>query len=416
MQSSGTIVAIFDDELSRFGPLADLRATFEQRLGVLTAIERACCVLGRVDALFPPEHLAAVVTERLPSPQTLVGRLPPHAVEVILINGAQDGLEGASSLALGEALVTGCNRVAMARLLKKDAEHFLSRRGDAENLPRHVARRPSRQGETVRLPWELLGRLDVSIAADIALLQRTREFSDRTAPGVVRFGHHALLVDPTAQILPGAIVDTTLGPVLLGAAATIRPGAVVSGPVAILDHSTVMDRAQIKARSVIGPHCKVGGEVGSVVFQGCSNKAHEGHLGDALVGEWVNIGAGTSNSNLLNTYGEVMSRLDFAGGNEKTGRTFYGGLIADHAKIAIMVALNTGSTIGTGAMVAVARPPTFVQRFAWLTPERAQSYRFARFESTVRAVMARRDRIPGEAYLARLRALHDAHAQRADSQ
>ena len=128
---------------------------------------------------------------------------------------------------------------------------------------------------------------------------------------------------------------------------------------------------------------------------------------------WLNFGAGTCSSNLLNTYGEVTSRLDAAGTNEMTGRTFYGGVIGDHAKTAILVALNTGSTIGTGAMIAVARPPTFVDRFAWLTPERSQSYRFNRFETTVRAVMARRDLAPGDAYFARLRALHDAHASRA---
>jgi len=210
-------------------------------------------------------------------------------------------------------------------------------------------------------------------------------------------------------VLPGAVIDTTDGPVLLAAGAVIRPGAVVTGPVAVLDHATIIDRAQVKARSVIGPWCKVGGEVGSVVLQGFSNKAHEGHLGDAMVGEWVNIGAGTCNSNLLNTYGEVSTRLDAAGNTERTGRAFYGGVIADHAKIAILVALNTGSTVGTGAMIAVARPPMFVPRFAWMTPERTQPYRFGRFEETLRASMQRRGLSPGVAYLARLRDLHAAH-------
>ena len=413
MKSTGTIVVLFDDCLSRFGPLADLRATFEQRLGVLTSVERTMLVLGRVDALFPPDYLAAVVTERLLSNKTFVGRLPPHAQEVLLINGALDSLDDSATLALGEAIVTSDDRVAMARMLVKDAERFLEHPGDASRLARTVVRRPIARGQIIRAPWDLLGRLEQSIPADIALMNRTGELNDRSAAGVIRFGHHALLMDPTARVLPGAIIDTTEGPVLLAHGATIRPGAVVSGPVALLENSTIVDRAQIKARTVIGPDCKVGGEVGSTVFYGHSNKAHEGHLGDALVGEWVNIGAGTCSSNLLNTYGEVTSRLDAAGSNEKTGRTFYGGVIGDHAKFAILVALNTGSTIGTGAMVAVARPPTFVDRFAWLTPERSQSYRFNRFETTLRAVMSRRDRVPGEAYLARLRALHEAHASRA---
>ena len=117
MKSSGTIVVLFDDCLSRFGPLADLRATFEQRFGVLTCFERTMLVLGRVDALYPPEYLYAVVTERLISNKTLVGRLPPQTQEVLLINGALDSLDDSASLALGEAIVTSDARVAMARML-----------------------------------------------------------------------------------------------------------------------------------------------------------------------------------------------------------------------------------------------------------------------------------------------------------
>ncbi|MSR43835.1 MAG: hypothetical protein EXS15_00540 [Phycisphaerales bacterium] len=409
MRSPGTIVALFDDGLSRFGPLGDLRATFEQRLGALTCIERTMRVLGRVDALYPQEHLLAVVTERVASTTTLVGRFPNHAGEVILINGALDSLEDAASLTVGEAIVTTDDRVAMARLTSAESQRFLERARGADGLPHHITRRPLGHGQTIKTPWELLGRLEQSIPADIGLLSRSGELTDRASAGVTRFGHHALFVDPTARVCPGAIIDTTDGPVLLAHGATVRPGAVVCGPVAVLDHSTVLDRALIKARTVIGPHSKIAGEVGSTVIAGYSNKAHEGHIGDMLIGEWVNLGAGTCNSNLMNTYGEVMTRLDAAGSNESTGRVFYGGVIGDHAKTSILVALNTGSTIGTGAMIAIPRPLNFVERFAWLTPERSQSYRFNRFESTVRAVMARRNRIPPDAYLGRLRALHEAH-------
>ena len=251
MQSSGTIVAIFDDGMSRFGPLADLRSSFEQRLGVLTSIERTMTVLGRVDALFPLEHLAAIVIERNSTTKTLVGRLPPSATEVVLINGALDSLEDAASLALGEAFVTADDRVAMARLISKDAERFLERLGGVSHLPRHTLRRPLIHGRTIRAPWDLLDRLEQSIPADIALMSRTGELTDRVASGIVRFGHHAIFMDPTAKVLPGAIIDTTDGPVMLAQGATIRPGAVVSGPVAILENSTIMDRAQIKANPTV---------------------------------------------------------------------------------------------------------------------------------------------------------------------
>ncbi|MSR69815.1 MAG: hypothetical protein EXS17_05665 [Phycisphaerales bacterium] len=412
MRSSGTIVALFDDGQSRFGPLGDLRASFEQRLGVLTCIERTKLVLGRVDALLPPEYLAAVVTERQAGGQVLVGRLPAGAQEVILINGALDCLEDAADLSSGETILSSNGRVAMGRWPLSMAQSFIDRLATNDRHPPKTPIRAMAHGQIIAEPWGLLERLAQSIPADITLLSRSGEMTDRVAVGVQRFGNHPLLMDPTARVFPGAIIDTTEGPVLLAHGATVSPGAVVCGPVAVLENSSVMVRAHIKARTVIGPECKVGGEVGSTVFQGCSNKAHEGHLADALVGEWVNLGAGTCNSNLMNTYGEVTTRLDASGSIERTNRVFYGCIIADHAKCAILVAINTGSTIGTGAMIAVARPATFVDRFAWLTSERAQFYRFDRFETALAAVMARRGKVPGEAYTARLRALHEAHANR----
>lgn len=412
MRSTGTIVALFDDGQSRFGPLGDLRASFEQRLGVLTCIERTKLVLGRVDALFPPDYLAAVVVERHAASNTLVGSLPADAREVILINGALDCLEDAADLCAGETILSPDGRVAMGRWPLALAQAFIDRLSTNDRKPPKTPVRALAHGQLIATPWGLLERLALSIPADITLLSRNGELTDRVAVGVQRFGNHPLFMDPTARVLPGAIIDTTEGPVLLAHGATVRPGAVVCGPVAVLENSSIMERAHIKARSVIGPECKVGGEVGSTVFQGYSNKAHEGHLGDALIGEWVNLGAGTCNSNLMNTYSEVTTRLDASGSQERTSRVFYGCIIADHAKFAILVAINTGSTIGTGAMVAVARPPTFVDRFAWLTTDRAQSYRFDRFETALAGVMARRGREPGQAYTARLRALHEAHTNR----
>lgn len=409
MHASGTVVALFDDGRSRLGPLADLRASFDQRLGALTCHERAHGVLGRVDAVFPQDHLLALVTERYAHAPISVGQIPTGATQVVLINGALDCLADAADLNLGDALLTDDDTVAMTRLSVSDASKFLEKGPTIAHLPSTACRRALSSGRVVRAPWQLLDRLGESLVADIATIGRTGEMTDRVASGVIRFGHGPLQMDPTARVLPGATIDTTEGPVFLGPGAIVRPGAVLCGPVAILAHSTIIDRALIKGRTVVGPYCKVGGEVGSCVFQGFSNKAHEGHLGDALVGEWVNIGAGACNSNLLNTYGEVSTRLDATGSHERTGRQFYGGIIGDHAKIAILVAMTTGSTIGTGAMIAVSRPPAFVERFAWLTPERSQSYRFERFETAMAAVMTRRKIDPGPAYVARLRALHGAH-------
>jgi hypothetical protein len=129
----------------------------------------------------------------------------------------------------------------------------------------------------------------------------------------------------------------------------------------------------------------------------------------------VNLGAGTDNSNLLNTYGEVTVRLEASRPRERTGRIFCGSFLADHAKLAIGTRLMTGTSVGTGAMIASsASPDTTVDRFAWITDSTDDSttgdgvrrFRLAKFLDVVRTVMARRGVTPGPAYLARLSALH----------
>ena len=123
------------------------------------------------------------------------------------------------------------------------------------------------------------------------------------------------------------------------------------------------------------------------------------------------ISAGATNSNLLNTYGEVTMRLEPEGPMYKTGRAFVGAIVGDHVKLAIETRLTTGAVLGTGAMIAMTGfPPAVVRRFAWLTDRGEQVYRFEKFLETARKMMARRDKEPGEAYLEAMRALHERSA------
>jgi len=157
--------------------------------------------------------------------------------------------------------------------------------------------------------------------------------------------------------------------------------------------------------------CKVAGEVGGTIFQGFANKAHDGHLGDSYVGEWVNIGAGTTNSNLLNTYGEVTMRIRPGGRTERTGMQFLGTIFGDHAKLAIGMRLMTGTVIGTGAMLATTAPPsTCVPPFAWATDGGERIYRLNKFLDVARQMMTRRDVELSEAMIERLTSLHPESA------
>jgi UDP-N-acetylglucosamine diphosphorylase/glucosamine-1-phosphate N-acetyltransferase len=407
-------IALFDDGLCGFGPLSDLRASFDQRIGILTGVERARRA-GSIDSLWPEASLAACTRERHPSVRvSAMG----DARELLCINGACADWSRAVALAPGEAIADSEGALVACRLAREDAARVLSRVGQGPIPARKFAPRVHMATPTegpVRTPWDLLNSLDAAMRADAPLVAASPGFTrwrqgsgtaDSLPAGVAVVGDGAVGVHESAHVWPGVVIDATGGPVVIGDGAVVRPCAVLVGPVAVLEGSTVAERSLVKARSVIGPSCKVGGEIGSCVFHAHSNKVHDGHLGDAIVGEWVNIGAGTCNSNLLNTYGEVMTRLDLDAPISRTGRTFYGCTIGDHVKIAILTAIGTGTSIGTGAMVAVAHPPQVVGRFAWLSSERSATFRWPKFEEVMRAAMARRGAAPGTGLLERLRAIH----------
>jgi hypothetical protein len=151
--------------------------------------------------------------------------------------------------------------------------------------------------------------------------------------------------------------------------------------------------------------------VSNTIIHGVSNKAHDGFLGDSWIGSWVNVGAGTTSSNLLNTYGEITMRVEVDGPRHRTGMQFLGTVIGDHAKLAIMTRLMTGTVIGTGAMVATsAPPPATVRRFAWLTDSGERTYDHEKFVQAMSRMMERRGYKSGPAYLAALQRLHGESA------
>ena len=393
----GPAVALFDAPVRGMGPLDDLRSSGEHRLGALTGIERVRLALGVEPTIVAAPTVRAVVGERIPTNVMVDGTL-------LAINGCCTLLPAVQrsigDLAPGEAITQG-GVVVAARCTAAELLDHVNGAGALGSRSTELDGRA-----LASTPWATLDLLPGTLANDLELLiaHGAASAGGRRAD----LGDHPVQIAPSAKVCPGVIIDSSHGSVVIADGATVRPGAILVGPCAVLTGAWVAERTVVKANTVIGPRCKVGGEIGSVIFHGNSNKVHDGHLGDCLVGEWVNIGAGATGSNLLNTYGEVTTRLEPSSSVERTGRMFYGGIVADHAKVGIMAAITTGSSFGTGAMIACDRPPACVDRFAWLTPERMSRFRWDRFEQTMRAVMARRGAEPGPALLARLRALHAA--------
>ncbi len=243
-------------------------------------------------------------------------------------------------------------------------------------------------GRMLRDVWQLVTGNSAQILQDWAgSLRRSRATpSAGDAAWQITGGSAELLrVEPGSVVEPHVVFDVTHGPIVIGAEVTIRAFTRIAGPACIGAGTTVLGGSLSEVS--IGPACKVRGEVEASVLLGYDNKAHDGFLGHAYVGRWVNLGALTTNSDLKNNYGTV--RLWTPAGEVDTNEAKIGCFIGDHVKTAIGTFIGTGTVIGAGSNVFGARPPRLVVPFAWgsdgITP-----YGLDRFLTTAARVMQRR--------------------------
>lgn len=372
-------LAIFDDGLGSLAPLADLRAVADIRTGALTLRERLARSLGR-------------------------------SVRASGASNEQPALHVNSRLA---AIPDGLDRLGPGEvILEKGSRHVVAYLGTTADIHTAASRPRVRELPAPALlsrPWHVKTFRDRCLDHDLLLLGEAIESAPVPAHVSLIPGHD-LDIHPSARIYPGVILDCESGPIVIDEHATVRSRATIIGPAYIGPRSTVLDHALIKAHTAIGPWCKVAGEVGGTIFQGFANKAHDGHLGDSWVGEWANLGAGTTNSNLLNTYGEIAARtLDAKGKpgpNERTGEQFLGAIIGDHVKTAICTRIMTGSILGTGTMWAATAAATgTIAPFTWQTDAGTRRYALEKFLEVMASAMSRRKVTPDTAYTARVRAL-----------
>jgi hypothetical protein len=235
--------------------------------------------------------------------------------------------------------------------------------------------------------WQLVSESPEQTAVDFA-----DAGSGHVGPlpaGVHLIGDAARLhIEPTVTLEPGIVLDVTHGPIRIDAGSSVRAFTRIAGPSWIGADTTLLG-GRFDAVS-IGPLCKVHGEVEESVVLGRSNKAHDGFLGHAYAGSWVNLGALTTNSDLKNNYGGI--RIWTPGGEADTGLMKLGCLLGDHVKTGIGVMLNTGTIVGTGSnLFGAAQPPKYVPPFSWGSGADLVRYRLDKFLAVAERAMARRE-------------------------
>lgn len=216
----------------------------------------------------------------------------------------------------------------------------------------------------IKYPWNLVLTNGKAITYDFKKITKKKKIEGFLDKRVAIYGDKKnLIVEKEAEVQAGVVIDLRDGPVYVGRGAKIRPPTIIDGPSYIGDKS-IIDGAKIRTATTIGKVCRIGGEVEESIFYGYSNKHHEGFLGHGYIGEWVNLGALTTNSDLKNNYGNVKVYVN--GELTDTGEIKVGCFIADHTKTGIGTMINTGSVFGVACNIfGTGIPPKFVPSFSW---------------------------------------------------
>lgn len=373
MSAGLQILLVEHDEVEKLFPFSELHCSWELRVGRFTILERwqavahDCAVTvssDRADHLrsFAERHPLTHAFAELPT-LAIAGHvvLSPSVMRQLidLCRGSNVPIAVycAGSI-VGSYIPTP---VATPNDLTTALDHLDS--AYPENVTVH--------GHRLERLWQALDLITDAIAWDAELL----------------ISH----IDDSAQIHPTAVLDDSHGPIIICEGAVIEPLAVIIGPTVIGPRAKVRPHAHIE-HSVIGPGCKVGGEVEASIMHGWSNKQHLGFLGHSYICEWVNLGAGCTTSDLKNTYGHV--HVDMPWGREDTQRMFVGLLMGDHSKVAIGTQFLTGTVCGVSSnVVPDGFPPRSIASFRWIDA----TYDVDKAISVARLVMQRRSMILGEA-------------------
>ncbi|MEX0681671.1 MAG: putative sugar nucleotidyl transferase [Balneolales bacterium] len=401
-------ICFFEDEGDRlFAPLTLTRPVDDLRVGIFTIREKWQRYLNI-------SHFTRV--QRVPLIRMFPADLPGDNRDLLWINARW----------LPDSEAAGkVKKLNEGQTLRKDGRTVAARLSAAEsrkqfengpvNFDPYFANE-TESGSLVNFLWDLFLYNETEIRKDIALLKSAKTSTSSAFPQAILVKPENIYAEPGVRVDPGAIIDASAGPVYLGRDSHIMSGAILQGPGAVCHQSVLKIGAKIYPGTTIGPVCKAGGEIHNVIMHSHSNKAHDGYLGNSLIGEWCNLGANTSTSNLKNNYKPVKIP-DWATGNVNPSSVrFFGTVMGDHVKTAINTALSAGTLLGVCCNIFTYRfPPNHVPSFSWVSPDGIVPYQFDKAMETAEIMMTRR-KIPLQSeYKLMMKYLFD-HRKKPDDQ
>jgi UDP-N-acetylglucosamine diphosphorylase / glucose-1-phosphate thymidylyltransferase / UDP-N-acetylgalactosamine diphosphorylase / glucosamine-1-phosphate N-acetyltransferase / galactosamine-1-phosphate N-acetyltransferase len=217
--------------------------------------------------------------------------------------------------------------------------------------------------KVLQYPWQIFQLNDWAIRQDFELITAKRKSQPISKTNKL-INASQIFIEPGAKV-EHCILNASTGPIYIGKNALMMEGSMIRGPFALCEGAIVKMGSKIYGATTVGPYCSVGGEIKNAVLLGYSNKGHDGYLGDSVIGEWCNIGAGTSVSNIKNNCGDVKFWVD---GDKKeiNAGVKAGLLLGDYSKTAINSSFNTGTVVGICCnVVANGLAPKYIPHFTW---------------------------------------------------
>ncbi len=392
-------ICIFEDgDYRKLLPLAHFRPVYDLKCGINTLREKIVRAYPKENvALHARDYLADIVREK--NPGVPLNVIPSEAKQVLFINGRLLMSEKAAAIFGGKypgadvvylkektvaaAWISGQNLERVKTLL---SDHIIEP-GFFESMPK----KEFQAAQLITYPWELIRQNGPQIISDFRDMTGGKpRIVGRVYEGVHLLNPSEIHISEGANVKPGVVLDAEKGPIYISKNVEVKPNAVIEGPAFVGENSIIKIGAKIYENTTIGRTCKVGGEVEESIIHAYSNKQHEGFLGHAYLGEWVNIGADSNNSDLKNDYGGVKVYVD--GSLVDTGSQFVGLTMGDHSKCGINSMFNTGATVSVCCNIFGAGiPPKYVPSFSWGgASDGLVTYKIEKVIEVARRVMERR--------------------------
>lgn len=401
-----TNICLFEDNhYKNLSPLTYLRATFQLKCGIFSLLDKIKIHFGKKKyyLVSRASHIKLLKQEY----ENVLANLLPNE-NLLFMNGRLLINEKIKKLIINikanEALVNDDNIIA-AFISKDNVSKVKYDESGLIDFNHIKLNKQTCDNFLIKYPWELVNNNSSEIINDFELIIKAKKTIKKNS--LISFiNKKDVYISSTSNVSSFVFFDASEGPIYIDDYATILPHTYLKGPVYIGKNSLVKANSSIYHGTSIGEFCKIGGEIEESIIHSYSNKQHDGFLGHSYLAQWINLGAGTNNSDLKNNYSKISVLLN--GENVFTNSQFIGAIIGDHTKTSINTKINTGSIFGVACNIFTNDfPPKYLKSFSWVGNDNITKYDFNKFIETAKVVMKRRNVFLSEAQIELLKKVYE---------